>query len=225
MELSASILLLRSLSKDYLLGKVRVPALKSIDLELYRNEFVGLSGPSGSGKSTLLNIIGLTDVPSSGSVTFQDHAVDFRDENSLLKLRRSSIGYVFQYFNLIPSLSAVENVALSLLLNGKSFAEAAAQARELLCQSGLGHRLDHKPQELSGGEMQRVALCRAVIHRPALLLADEPTGNLDSHTGALILDLLEELAKAGTTILMASHNLEALSRCSRTIKLLDGGLL
>lgn len=224
MDSAAPILSLSAIAKDYIHGSLSVAALKGVNLELRRGEFVGLSGPSGSGKSTLLNIVGLTDSPTSGQLHFEGHAVNFADEREVLVLRRSKIGYVFQYFNLIPSLTAVENVALSRLLNGDSYQQAADAAAEVLRQAGLGGRLNHRPQELSGGEMQRVAFCRAILHRPVLLLADEPTGNLDSHTGASVLFLLENLAAGGTAILMASHNQDALARCSRQIRLLDGTL-
>jgi putative ABC transport system ATP-binding protein len=224
MGLNPAIVELQDVSKRYQRGDIAVDALRSVSLSLQAGEFVGLSGPSGSGKSTLLNIIGLTDVPTDGRVIFSGDVVDFSHESAILELRRSRVGYIFQYFNLISSLTALENVALMLLLNGSSLRRARARAADALAHLGLGKRLHHLPQQLSGGEMQRVAICRATIHEPALILADEPTGNLDSQSGRVVLDSLNELVESGKTVLMASHNPEALSNCGRVIRLLDGAL-
>ncbi|MBN8549466.1 MAG: ABC transporter ATP-binding protein [Deltaproteobacteria bacterium] len=224
MESALPLVSLLSVSKFYSRAEERVSALREVSCDIKAGEFVGLAGPSGSGKSTLLNVLGLTDAPSSGSLSLQGEPVDFSKEAALRELRRTKIGYVFQYFNLVPSLTATENVAISLLLNGCSYRAAAAQARELLAKVGLEARALHLPQQLSGGEMQRVAFCRAIIHKPRLLLADEPTGNLDSHTGDAILDLIAEAALGGAGVIMASHNEQALKRCSRVMRMRDGAL-
>ena len=197
-------------------------ALRDISLTLTPGEFVGITGPSGSGKSTLLNILGLSDAPSSGTLRFPDGLARLDDEAWLVTARRRFIGYVFQSFNLLGALTALENVALSLVLNGVPWRQAGQRAGNLLERVGLGGRLNHLPAALSGGEMQRVAVCRAVIHEPVLILADEPTGNLDSVTGDAVLELLREYAGPGRVIVMATHSDRALGWCSRQIRLLDG---
>ncbi len=185
---------------------------------------MALCGPSGSGKSSLLNIAGLTEAPSEGEVFLAGERAPFSNEEALTAMRKKSIGFVFQYFNLLSSLSALENVATTLLLNEVPWNEARRQALELLGRVGLSARAHHFPEELSGGEMQRVALARAIAHRPKLLLADEPTGNLDSVTGDGVLSLLQEVAKEGTAILMVTHSDRAASHCDRRLNLLDGKL-
>jgi len=215
---------LKHISRIHERGSTRVHALRDISLELAPGEFVGITGPSGSGKSTLLNILGLSDAPTSGEVFFGGKLIDYRDERQLIHLRRTCIGYVFQSFHLLSALTAVENVAVSLVLRGSAYAAACQAAAELLTRASLGHRLSHLPGNLSGGEMQRVAVCRAVIHRPTLILADEPTGNLDSVTGDTILDLLREYAGTQTTVVMATHSDRALQWCSRRLVLRDGEL-
>lgn len=210
------------ISKVYRQGVAELRALDDISFTLARGAFVGLSGPSGSGKTSLLNIIGLTDAPSSGTVHFHGTAVNYEAEQDLARLRRTRIGYVFQYFNLLPSLTALENVEICGLLAGQSRADARAQSQHLLTSLGLAKRMQHFPEQLSGGEMQRVALCRATIHSPELVLADEPTGNLDTQNGVAVLDLLQQSARAGRTVLMATHNSDALDRCDKVIRLVDG---
>jgi ABC-type lipoprotein export system ATPase subunit len=219
------VLSIRNLSKTYTEEENPVHALRDISFAIVEGEFVGLSGPSGSGKSSLLNILGLTDSPSTGELFLCGKKIDFTDGRSLVAYRRSQLGYIFQYFNLIPSLTAVENVALTALLNGCTYSEAEEKARQLLGKVGLTPRCDHLPEHLSGGEMQRVAFCRAIVHQPKVLLADEPTGNLDSDTGAQIILMLKALAAEGTAVVMATHNDSALRQVSRRLNLRDGVLV
>ncbi len=217
-----ALLKLRDISKSYHRGAFDIPALRGITLAFNTGDFVGISGPSGSGKSTLLNIIGLTESPDHGEMTLDDVVVNFSNSEALRLLRRSSVGYIFQAFNLLSGLSAAENVAISLILNQETPSAALTKARSLLAEVGLGARTEHLPHQLSGGEMQRVAVCRAIIHQPKVILADEPTGNLDSLAGGLVLDILKTQARQGVLILMASHNSEALGACSRVVQLRDG---
>ncbi len=219
-----SVVTLSNISRIHERGGTLVHALRNVSLELAPGEFVGVTGPSGSGKSTLLNILGLSDAPTSGQLLFSNTPVDYTNESQLIELRRTFIGYVFQSFNLISALTAVENVAMSVMLHGTSYAAACQTAAALLTRAGLGHRLTHLPGNLSGGEMQRVAVCRAVIHRPSLILADEPTGNLDTSTGDIVLNLLRDYAGGNTTVVMATHSDRALQWCSRRIALRDGEL-
>jgi putative ABC transport system ATP-binding protein len=186
---------------------------------------VALCGPSGSGKSTLLNIAGLTLAPSVGDLYLGSTRVDFDNEAACTAMRRVRIGFVFQNFNLLPYLSAEENVAISLLMNGVPWSKARKEAASVLTQVGLGHRLGHRSHNLSGGEMQRVAVARALVHAPALILADEPTGNLDSAAGEAVLDLLRAAANGGTAVLMATHSERAAQRCDRVLRLNDGALV
>jgi putative ABC transport system ATP-binding protein len=222
--LPSPVLTLKNVSKTFSRGTLSVVALQDVSLELRGGEFVALCGPSGSGKSSLLNIAGLTEAPSEGEVFLAGERAPFSNEEALTAMRKKSIGFVFQYFNLLSSLSALENVATTLLLNEVPWNEARRQALELLGRVGLSARAHHFPEELSGGEMQRVALARAIAHRPKLLLADEPTGNLDSVTGDGVLSLLQEVAKEGTAILMVTHSDRAASHCDRRLNLLDGKL-
>lgn len=210
------------LSRTYTRGALPVKALEGVSIRLVAGEMLGVSGPSGCGKSTLLNLIGLCDRPTSGSVEIAGEAVDFANESRLAVLRRSRLGYVFQYFNLLPTLSALENVALSLMLNGAGYDDARARSEAALRGIGLGDRLAHMPGELSGGQMQRVAVARALVHEPKLVLADEPTGNLDSAAGEEVLGLLREAADRGTAVVLVSHNGAALARCDRVVELRDG---
>lgn len=219
-----TILSAENISRVFGSAETEVLALEKISMQISAGEFVGLKGPSGCGKSTLLNILGLVDHPSAGSLVLCQELIDFSKTKQLEFLRRTRLGYVFQYFNLLPTLSALENVMLPALLKNSSKKRARQDATELLSKFGLARRIKHYPHELSGGEMQRVALARAIIHQPELILADEPTGNLDSHAGLGVLNALAEIAKSGKSVLMASHSEQALSRCDRVIELLDGKL-
>jgi putative ABC transport system ATP-binding protein len=203
-------------------GKRQVAALESIDLEIARGEMVSIVGPSGSGKSTLLNLIGGLDRPTSGEIRIDGQSVADLSDDSLTRLRRDKIGFIFQFFNLLPSLSCVENVALPLHLKGLGRQEIDRRARQLLELVQLGNRLDHLPDELSGGERQRVAIARALAFSPPVLLADEPTGNLDTHTGAEILALIRDLhERLGATVLIVTHDAGVAESCARTVTLRD----
>jgi ABC-type lipoprotein export system ATPase subunit len=204
-------------------GKRQVTALDDITLAVGRGEMVAIVGPSGSGKSTLLNLIGGLDTSTSGEIEIDGARLGGLSDDELTRVRRDKIGFVFQFFNLLPTLTCLENVALPLHLRGWARGKTAGRARELLDLVGLGHRLEHLPEELSGGERQRVAIARALSIYPPLLLADEPTGNLDTHTGAEILKLLVDLnSRLGATILVVTHDMEVAGRCARTIALRDG---
>lgn len=207
-------------------GKRTVTALDHVDLEVARGEMVSIVGPSGSGKSTLLNLIGALDRPSGGWIAIDGQRLDGLDDDGLTRVRRDRIGFIFQFFNLLPTLNALENVALPLHLRGWKRRKAADRARELLDLVQLGKRLDHVPDELSGGERQRVAIARALAVYPPVLLADEPTGNLDTHTGAEILKLIRDLhARLNTTILLVTHDRQVADSCARTITLRDGRIV
>jgi putative ABC transport system ATP-binding protein len=212
---------LTGVSKHYD-GKRRVVALDSIDLRIERGEIVAIAGPSGSGKSTLLNLIGGLDRPTSGEIRVDGQSLASLSDDDLARLRRDKIGFVFQFFNLLPSLSAVQNVALPLHLKGLPRNEIDQRARGLLALVELGHRSEHLPEELSGGERQRVAIARALAFYPPVLLADEPTGNLDTHTGAEILSLIQGLhQRLNSTILIVTHDAGVADICARTVTLRD----
>jgi len=203
-------------------GKSQVIALESVNLEIARGEMVSIVGPSGSGKSTLLNLIGGLDRPSSGEIKIDGQSVAALSDDDLTRLRRDKIGFIFQFFNLLPSLTCVENVALPLHLKGLKRKDIDKRARELLSLVHLDRRVDHLPDELSGGERQRVAIARALAFYPPVLLADEPTGNLDTHTGAEILALIRDLhQRLGATILIVTHDNSVAESCSRTVTLRD----
>lgn len=211
------------LAKIYRRGEQPVRALEHVSLEIQRGEFVSIMGPSGSGKSSLLQIVGGLDSPTSGTVKFEGLSIHHLSDAKLSAFRRRKLGFIFQFFNLLPSLSALENIALPLLLDGQPLAKVEAKAQELLDYMGLPKRGGHKPSELSGGEMQRVAIARALITEPLLILADEPTGNLDSKTGSLVLNLLRDLARERKqTILMVTHDRAAAAYGTRLIELRDG---
>src|ERR1043166_2180729 len=212
---------LQGVSK-YFSGKRQVVALESVDLQIDRGEMVSIVGPSGSGKSTLLNLIGGLDRASSGEIRIDGQSLATLSDDDLTRLRRDKIGFIFQFFNLLPSLTCVENVALPLHLKGLARKETEKRARELLAMVQLGERLDHLPDELSGGERQRVAIARALAFYPPVLLADEPTGNLDSHTGAEILNLMHDLhERLNATVLIVTHDTSVAESCARTITLRD----
>jgi putative ABC transport system ATP-binding protein len=211
------------LTRRYKMGDAFVDALRGVDLTIARGEFVALVGPSGSGKSTVLNLIGGLDRPTSGQVWINGTELSASDERTLTRHRRQHVGFVFQSFNLLPRLTAEENVALPLMFSGVPEKERRTQARVLLERVGLGPRLAHRPTQLSGGEQQRVAIARALVGQPALLLADEPTGNLDTVTGAEIMALLKELnQERGLTLLVVTHDPEVAAFADRIVKLRDG---
>ena len=213
---------LENVSREYGDGKV-VYALDHVSLRIERGERVAVMGPSGSGKSTLLNLVCGLDEPTTGEVRIDGQNIASLNDDARTRLRREKIGMVFQTFNLLPTLTAQENVALPLRLSGISKKEADARAAAMLGKVGLGHRTTHRPDQMSGGERQRIAIARALIFQPPVLLADEPTGNLDSKTGEEILALLDDLHREfNTTILMVTHNEEAASHCDRVIRLRDG---
>lgn len=210
--------------KVYDTGKIQVEALRGIDLKVRRGEFLTLVGPSGSGKSTLMNILGCLDVPSEGTYTFNNEQISGLSLNRLAEIRNEEIGFVFQNFNLLPYATALENVELPMVFNGTSTRERRRRATEVLDRVGLGDRVHHKPTELSGGQMQRCAIARALANRPSLILADEPTGNLDTASGREIVDLFAELWKQGHTIMVITHDAKISMRTERTLHLIDGKL-
>lgn len=213
---------LRGVGRHYRVGDQTVRALDGIDLRLEAGEFSAVIGPSGSGKSTLLHLLGALDRPDTGSISFRGTEVHTLDEERQAEFRRHRVGFVFQFFNLLPTLTAWENVAIPKLLDGTGLRRAKPRALELLDRVGLADRAGHRPSELSGGQMQRVAVARALIMDPPLILADEPTGNLDSRTGAGVLALLREIAGGGNAVVMVTHDMGAVSVCDRAITLRDG---
>jgi len=214
---------MRNVRKTYMLGKVPLNALKGVSLEIYTGEYVSIMGPSGSGKSTLFNMVGGLDKPSEGQVYIDEVDLAQLDAYELAWLRCRKIGYIFQTFNLIPVMSALENVTLPMIFAGLSADDAREKGMELLETVGLGDRLQHKPLELSGGQQQRVAVARALANDPALVLADEPTGNLDLHTGKEIIQLLRRLRdEKGVTIISATHDLKMLDVSDRIVWIRDG---
>jgi ABC-type lipoprotein export system ATPase subunit len=218
-----AILIVDDVRKTYAGGEAPVEAVRGVSLELEAGDFVALMGPSGCGKSTLLHLCGAMDRPTSGRVLVEGVALGGLDDDALTRIRRERIGFVFQFFNLLPTLTVLENVALPLQLAGRGERDASARARALVERVGLGHRTGHYPQQISGGEMQRAAIARAVVHEPALLVADEPTGNLDSENGARVLELLSELNRdPGLTVLLATHSDETAAVARRTIHMRDG---
>ena len=211
----------RGLAKVYRMGEVEVQALRGVDLQLRRGEFVVLLGPSGSGKSTLLNILGGLDVPSSGEVFYEDHDLTRADDRALTAFRRGHVGFVFQFYNLIPSLTARENVAIVT-----EIAHAPMTPEQALDLVGLTPRRDHFPAQLSGGEQQRIAIARAIAKRPSVLLCDEPTGALDSATGVKVLEALERInAETGTTTVVITHNADIASMAHRVLSMADGRIV
>jgi putative ABC transport system ATP-binding protein len=207
-------------------GKRKATALEDINLQVTKGEVVSIMGPSGSGKSTLLNLIAGLDRPTAGDIRIEGQSLGALSDDELTRVRRDKIGFIFQFFNLLPTLNCVENVALPLHLRGWPRRKIQERARELLEMVQLGHRLEHLPEELSGGERQRVAIARALSVYPPVLLADEPTGNLDTRTGQEILKLIQDLhAKLGSTIMIVTHDLEVAEQCSRTVSLRDGHIV
>jgi putative ABC transport system ATP-binding protein len=213
---------MKDIIKFYNTGTVKVKALKGIDLDIKGGEFVSIVGPSGSGKSTLMNIAGCLDVPTGGEYLLDGERVEKLEPNELAEIRNKKVGFVFQNFNLLPYATAFENVELPLVFANVPAKKRRERVADLLDRVGLGDRMDHRPNELSGGEMQRVAIARALANRPRLILADEPTGNLDSKSGAGIIDLFEELWKTGSTVLVITHDQSIAKRTNRVVKLKDG---
>jgi putative ABC transport system ATP-binding protein len=217
------ILVADNVTRSYTSGETRVHAVAGVSLVLDRGDFVALVGPSGCGKSTLLHLCGAMDRPTTGVVRLESAVLDRLDDDALTRVRRERVGFVFQFFNLLPTLTLIENVELPLLLAGQAPVAAEPRARALLERVGLGTRLRHYPQQLSGGELQRGAVARALIHRPALLVADEPTGNLDSENGRRIIALLTELnVETGVTMLLATHAPEIAAAAHRIVRMRDG---
>lgn len=217
-----SIISIRDLKKMYVMGTTVVHALRSISLDIYRNEFVALMGPSGSGKSTLMNLIGCLDTPTSGAYMLNGNMVSAMDDAQLAEIRNKEIGFVFQTFNLLPRLSALENVALPLVYAGMAKSQRHERAAQVLEEVGLGDRMHHKPNELSGGQRQRVAIARALVNNPSIILADEPTGNLDTRTSFEIMDIFEKLHQEGNTIIIVTHEADISEHAHRIIRLRDG---
>ncbi|MGB2354418.1 MAG: ABC transporter ATP-binding protein [Schleiferiaceae bacterium] len=224
MPTTDAILQLRGITRDFKLGSQTVHVLKGIDLDIAKNEYVALMGPSGSGKSTLMNLLGCLDTPTSGSYELNGTDVSSLNDNALAEIRNSEIGFVFQTFNLLPRSTALENVALPLVYAGLSKEERLARAAEVLDQVGLSDRMDHRPNQLSGGQRQRVAVARALVNRPALILADEPTGNLDSKTSLEIMKLFDEIQAAGNTVILVTHEEDIAQYAKRVIRLVDGNI-
>ena len=213
-------------TKVYRRGRTEVQALAGVSLEVPRGQFLSVMGPSGSGKSTLLNLLGALDVPSGGQLRIDGRELSRMGDEELSRFRRERLGFIFQFFNLLPTLTALENVMLPGLLSGKAQAELRRRAEVLLETVGLGGRTHHRPDELSGGEMQRVAVARALLSEPAVLLADEPTGNLDSRTGVEVLRLLREATRVrGLTVVMVTHDLKAAAVGDRILRLADGRIV
>lgn len=212
----------KGIAKSYRMGQEIIKALVSVDIEVKRGEYVAFMGPSGSGKSTLMNIVGALDTPSSGKYILNGNDVSLMSESDLATVRNKEIGFVFQTFNLLPRYSALENVALPLVYAGYSKKDRLEKARKTLEDVGLGNRADHKPNELSGGQRQRVAIARALVNNPSIILADEPTGNLDSKTSYDIMALFKELNEKGNTIIMVTHEEDIASYAKRIVRLRDG---
>ena len=216
---------LERVRRTFRVGDEEVHALRDVSVEIAAGEYVSIMGPSGSGKSTMLNIIGLLDRPTSGAYLFGDVDVTALSDEEQSRVRREKIGFVFQFFHLVPRLSAADNVELPLVLAGTPAAERAPRVKRLLEEFGIAHRAKHRPDQLSGGERQRVAIARAMVMDPAAILADEPTGNLDQHTGQEVMHLLEALHARGMALIMVTHDPALGARAVRQIKMMDGRIL
>lgn len=218
-----SLLTATELQKVYVSGEARVVALAGVSFELASGDFVALMGPSGCGKSTLLHLCGAMDLPTSGRVRFEGQDLATLSDDELTRLRRERVGFVFQFFNLLPTLTLGDNIMLPCLLGGMRVSDALTRAQRLADRVGIGHRWQHYPQQLSGGEMQRAAIARALVHEPALLVADEPTGNLDSENGARVMALLRDLNRdMGVTVLLATHAADVAAMATRVQRMRDG---
>jgi putative ABC transport system ATP-binding protein len=221
----AAIIRMEGIRKLYDTGRVKVEALKGVDLEVRKGEFVAVVGPSGSGKSTLMNLIGCLDTASEGAYLLSGEPVSGLSRDALADIRNRRVGFVFQSFNLLPQITAAENVELPLVFGGKAPKERKARVEELLSRVGLADRMEHKPTELSGGEMQRVAIARALAMDPDILLADEPTGNLDSGSGSDIMGLFSELSRQGRTLVVITHDMTLARRAGRIVEMRDGQII
>jgi putative ABC transport system ATP-binding protein len=217
-----TIISLDKIVKNYYIGSITVEALRSVDIEIKKNEYVAIMGPSGSGKSTLMNLIGALDTPTSGTYILNGTDVSKMDDNRLAEIRNQEIGFVFQTFNLLPRYTALENVTLPLIYGGVGKSERLERAKQTLSEVGLGDRMDHRPNELSGGQRQRVAVARALVNKPSIILADEPTGNLDSKTSIDIMKLFGQIHALGNTIILVTHEEFIARYAHRIIHLLDG---
>ena len=217
-----SIVAIENLCKTYKLGEVDLPAIRNMDLDIEQGQYIAVMGPSGSGKSTLLNILGCLDTPTSGTYHLADQDVSSLDDNQLSKIRGSQIGFIFQSYNLIAQLNVVENIEVPMYYQGITERNSRDRATELAGMVGLRQRLKHRPAELSGGQQQRVAIARALANDPVIILADEPTGNLDSKSGEEILNILDQLHKQGKTFIVVTHDESIAKRAQRRIHLLDG---
>ena len=211
-----------NITKDYVMGEEIVHALRGVSLRVHRNEYIAIMGPSGSGKSTLMNMVGCLDTPTSGRYGFNGRNVAEMDDDELAAIRNREIGFVFQTFNLLPRANTLRNVELPLIYAGVDPETRQERATQTLIDVGLGDRLHHKPNELSGGQRQRVAIARALVNRPSIILADEPTGNLDSKTGEEIMSLFEDLYRRGNTIILVTHEADIARHARRTVRLRDG---
>ncbi len=221
-DFMSAVIDIEGLSKVYVMGSTEVHALRRIDLQIRTNEYVALMGPSGSGKSTLMNLLGCLDTPTDGRYRLDGSDVSQMTDSELAEVRNRKIGFVFQTFNLLPRLSALENVALPLVYSGISRKQREARSMEVLNEVGLGDRTDHKPNELSGGQRQRVAIARALVNRPAIILADEPTGNLDTKTSIEIMEIFEKIHDAGNTVILVTHEPDISEHAHRIVRLRDG---
>ncbi|HEU4554475.1 MAG TPA: ABC transporter ATP-binding protein [Chitinophaga sp.] len=217
-----SVIHLEHIRKSYFIGRNELPVLKGISLDIFKNEYVALMGPSGSGKSTLMNILGCLDTPTSGKYVLSGHDVSKMEDNELARVRNQEIGFVFQQFNLMPRLSALENVAVPLIYAGVNKKTREEMAMEVIKKVGLEQRYKHKPNELSGGQCQRVAIARALVNSPSLILADEPTGNLDTKTSVEIMDIFGQIHASGNTVVLVTHEEDIADHARRVVRLRDG---
>jgi putative ABC transport system ATP-binding protein len=220
--MSNPLIKITNIKRDFVLGNEIVYVLKGIDLEINKGEYVALMGPSGSGKSTLMNLLGCLDTPTSGTYILNNKDVSKMKDDELAEIRNKEIGFVFQTFNLLPRTTALDNVALPMIYAGYSKSERKARAEEVLTQVGLSDRMDHEPNQLSGGQRQRVAVARALVNTPSIILADEPTGNLDSKTSTEIMSLFDEIHSKGNTVILVTHEEDIAKHAHRIIRLRDG---
>ena len=218
----SNVINIKNIIRDFKLGQETVHVLKGIDLEINRGEYIAIMGPSGSGKSTLMNLLGCLDTPTAGTYILNNNDVSQMTDDALAEIRNKEIGFVFQTFNLLPRTTALDNVALPMIYAGLSKSERIARASEVLTDVGLADRMDHKPNQLSGGQRQRVAVGRALVNKPSIILADEPTGNLDSKTALEIMQLFDDIHAAGNTVILVTHEEDVAQHANRIIRLRDG---